>query len=108
MTDLKPVPPDDHERRALRTFLHLLEDECFEPKPVVEEDRVFRGPDGQIIVPVTVQTAEPSVSLALLMEHKADHLYKQTGCRFVLAQRPAKDPTHRLYVWTGSVWQALA
>lgn len=108
MTELKAVPLDEHERRALTEFLRMLEEESCEPPLVAEEGRVFRGPDGQIIVPVTLQTAEPSVSLALMMEHKADHLYKQTGCRFVLAQRPAKDPTQRLYVWTGSVWQALA
>ena len=108
MTELKAVPLDEHERRALTEFLRMLEEESFESPLVAEEGRVFRGPDGQIIVPATVRAQELSVSAALLMEHKADHLYKQTGCRFVLAQRPAKDPAQRLYIWTGSVWQALA
>ena len=107
MTELKAVPLDEHERRALMEFLRMLEEESFEPPLVAEEDRVFRGPDGQIIVPATVRAQELSVSAALLMGHKADHLYKQTGCRFVLAQRPAKDPTQRLYVWTGEGWKSV-
>lgn len=106
-TDLKPIPLDEHERRALAQFLRLLAEEPFQTTPMVEEAHVKRGPDGQIIVPVTISGEAPSLSLALLMGHKAEHLLKQTGCRFVLAQRPDKDPEGKLYVRTEDAWHTV-
>ena len=61
---------DEHERRALGTFLHVLEEERFEPKPQVQEAHILRGPEGQIIVPVVLDADELSMSMALLMAHK--------------------------------------
>lgn len=98
---------DEHERRALGQFLHLLEEERFEPKPRVEETHIIRGPDGQIVVPVVLNADKRSVSLALLMAHKAEHVYKQTGSRFVLAQRLETDPENQYYVWVDAAWKCL-
>lgn len=98
---------DEHERLALGRFLRLLAEEPFEPRPKVEEDRILRGPDGQIIIPVALNADGPSLSLAMLMAEKAEHLYKQTGCRFVLAQRPEKDPQKRMYLWSEGAWQSV-
>ena len=98
---------DEHERLTLTEFLHLMEQEAFEPRPKVEKNRIFRGADGQIIVPVVLSAEEPSLSLAMLMAHKAEHLYKQTGCRFVLAQRLEQDPQNRLIVWAEGSWKSL-
>jgi hypothetical protein len=101
------TPLDEHERSALSQFLRLLAEEQFDPRPQVEEGHIVRGPEGQIIVPVTLNAAEPSLSLGLLMAQKAEHLYKQTGCRLVLTQRPQKDPTGRSYVWAAGSWRSL-
>jgi adenylylsulfate kinase len=98
---------DAREEQALGRFLAILQDERFEPEPRVERARVTRGPEGQIIVPVLVSAEAPSLSMALLMGQKAEHLYKQTTCRFVLAQRPEKDPQGLTYVWDGKDWRAL-
>ena len=98
---------DEHERLAVGRFLRLLAEEPFEPRPRVEEDRMLRGPDGQIIISVALDADAPSPSLAMLMAEKAEHLYKQTGCRLVLAQRPEKDPRRRMYLWSGGAWQTL-
>ena len=107
MTDLRPLPLDQHEERALAEFLRFVEDAGLAAKTVVEERHVFRGSDGRIIVPVGVDAEHPSLSLALFMEHKASQLYKQTGCRFALAQRPSRTPEKALYLWSGEDWQQL-
>lgn len=101
------TPLDEDERSALGRFLRFLEDEPFDPRPKAEEAHILRGPDGQIIVPVTLRAGEPSLSLALLMAQKSAHLYKQTGCRFVLTQRLDKDPTGPMYVWAEGAWRSL-
>ncbi|MBI4400260.1 MAG: hypothetical protein HY581_01340 [Nitrospirae bacterium] len=98
---------DEHERRALGQLVHLMEKESFESRPTVDERHVFRGPEGQIIVPVTLDAEKPSLPLAMLMAQKAEHLYKQTGCRFVLAQCPGKDPQKRMYLWAEGTWRLL-
>jgi hypothetical protein len=98
---------DEHESLALGQFLRLLAEESFEPRPEVESGRILRGPEGQIIVSVALNAEAPSLSLAMLMAEKAEHLYKQTGCRFILAQRPEKDPQKRLYLWAEGAWQSL-
>ena len=107
MTDLRPLPLDQQERRALVQFLSFVEEAGLAVKTVAEAEHVFRGSDGRIVVPVDVDAADPSLSLALFVEHKGSHLYKQTGCRFLLAQRPMKDPKQSLYHWSGTDWQEL-
>lgn len=99
---------DEQERLALDQFLHLLKEERFEPEPIPDLSRILRTAEGQIIVPVRVNAEEPSVSLALLMAHKADQVYKQTGCRFILAQQPERDPKHLLYVWAEEEWHTFS
>lgn len=98
---------DEHERRALGQFLDLMEEAAFEPRPQVDQHRIFRSSDGQIIVPVILSAQEPSLHMAMLMAKKAEQVCKQTGCRFVLAQRPEKDPRQRTYVWADEAWQTL-
>lgn len=98
---------DEHERRALGAFLHVLEEERFEPRPQVQEAHILRSPEGQIIVPVVLDADELSVSLALLMAHKAEHLYRQTGCRFVLAQRLKKAEGEQYSIWADGGWKPL-
>jgi len=98
---------DEHEHRALREFLRALREEQLEPMPRAEEESIYRGPEGQIIVPVVLKANEPSLSLALFMAHKAEHVYKQTGCRFLICQRLENDKNHQHYVWTNDAWQTL-
>ena len=98
---------DAREEQALGRFLAMLQDERFGLEPKPDRSRITRGPDGQIIVPVLVGAAAPSLSMSLLMGQKAEHLYKQTACRFVLAQRPEKDPKGLTYVWDGKDWRSL-
>lgn len=98
---------DAREEQALGRFLAMLQDERFALAPKPDRNRIARGPEGQIIVPVLVGAVTPSVSMALLMGQKAEHLYKQTTCRFVLAQRPEKDSHGRTYVWDGKDWRSL-
>ena len=99
---------DIQEELALKEFLQILEEQRFEPKPHVVEDHIQRGPDGQIIVPVTLKAKDPSLSLALLMGHKADQIYKQTACRLVVAQCPEGDPKPLMYVWTENAWSTIS
>ena len=101
------VALDVREEQALARFMTLLQKEQFGLEAKPDRSRIARGPEGQIIVPVLVGAATPSVSMALLMGQKAEHLYKQTTCRFVLAQRPEKDPQGRTYVWDGKDWRSL-
>ena len=86
-----------------------MEEAGLAAKTVAEERHVFRGSDGQIIVPVDVDAEQPSLSLALFIEHKGSQLYKQTRCGCVLAQRPMKSPGRRLYHWSRRRdWQLLS
>lgn len=98
---------DAREEQAFARFITMLQDERFGLGPEPDRSRITRGPEGQIIVPVLVGGATPSLSMSLLMGQKAEHLYKQTACRFVLAQRPEKDPKGRTYVWDGKDWRSL-
>ena len=98
---------DDHELLALDQFIHLLEQERFESQPKPDRMCVSRGPEGQLIVPVTLPADKPDHHLAMLMARKADQLYKQTGCRFILAQKPDQDPKHGSYVWADGAWRSL-
>ncbi len=101
---------DPAERRAFRRFVRFLENEqaAQELALVVDEQMARRGTDGQIVVPVTIQADRPSVHLAILMGHKAEQLYKQRACRFLLAQRPERDPNRPTYVWVNGGWKTLA
>ena len=101
------VQLDDQEELALKGFLETLEAQSFDPKPKVNKERISRGPEGQIIVPVILQGTSPSLSLALLMGRKADQIYKQTACRFVLAQYLEKDAQMRKYVWVENSWGSI-
>jgi hypothetical protein len=98
---------DDHEKEALRHFLEAIRELPPELQPQEIEERVSRGMDGAIIVSLTVQGAEPNLSLALLIAQKAEQLYKQTGCRFQLAQRAVGDPTALFYIWSGGTWKPV-
>lgn len=98
---------DEQESRALRQFIKLLEDEHFKFNPSVERTALARGAEGQILMPVVIDAEEPSAHLAMLMSHKADHLYRQTGCRFVVLQRLQKDPEHRRFLWTKDGWTTI-
>lgn len=98
---------DAREEQALARFIALLQEEQFGVEAKPDRSRLTRGPEGQIILPVLVGAATPSLSMSLLMGQKAEHLYKQTTCRFVLAQRPEKDPQGRTYVWDATAWRSL-
>ena len=99
---------DAQERLAFGQFLRCLEAESEHVKLVVNADTFRRGTDGQIIVPVTIRDSQPSAALAMLIRHKADQLYKQTACRFLLAQQPELDPKRQTYVWVDSWWKVLS
>jgi hypothetical protein len=98
---------DQHELAALQRFVVAMQEEPHPSNPRVEMERVFRGLEGQIYVPVTVAGAKPDAHLALLMGHKDEQLYKQSGCRFVLLQQLEADPERRNYAWADGVWQAV-
>ena len=98
---------DAEERLALGLFIRHLEAEAQHVPLAVHSDIVRRGTDGQIIVPVTIRDRQPSAALAMLIGHKAEQLYKQTACRFLLAQQPELDPERGTYVWTDAGWTVL-
>lgn len=102
------VDLDPHEQIALDHFLRLFEQERFEHNPQIDRARIVRGKEGQILLPVTVSGTAPDLHLAMLMSHKADQIYKQTGCRFVLVQRPAQAPTPYFYAWVDEAWRSMA
>jgi hypothetical protein len=56
---------------------------------------------------VTVSGKSPDAHLAMLMEHKAEQLYKQSGSRFVLVQHLETDADWRSYVWADGLWQTV-
>jgi hypothetical protein len=98
---------DEREMAALQRFIVALQQEPHPSGPRVEIDRIFRGPEGQVFVPVEITGAQPDVHLAMLIEHKAEQLYKQTGSRFVLLQRLAHDPERRSYLWADGAWRTV-
>lgn len=98
---------DAHELASLQRFMVAIHEEPHPSNPKVEVTRVFRGLEGQIFVPVMVSGKGPDAHLAMLMEHKAEQLYKQSGCRFVLLQRLEADSQRRSYVWTEGAWQTV-
>jgi len=75
---------DKHEEVALNEFLKILDEQRFDSQPTVRQEQIRRSENGQIIVHVDVTGSDPSVSLSLFMQHKADQLYQHTACRFVL------------------------
>jgi len=101
------VKLDDAEKAALNEFLSILDEQRVAPKPLLLSDRIHRTLEGQIVVPVSIKGMTPSLSLALLMGHKSEQVYKQTACRVVLAQCPDEDRDNAIYVWGGRNWQAL-
>jgi hypothetical protein len=98
---------DAVENAAVNEFVAILDDQQFYPKPLLLSDRIHRTLEGQIVVPFSLKGKAPSLSLALLMAHKSEQLYKQTICRMVLAQCPVEDPEKAMYVWGGQKWQTL-
>ena len=98
---------DAHELASLQRFVVALHEEAHPSKPRVDMTRVFRGTEGQIFVPVTVSGPSPDAHLAMLMEHKAEQLYKQSGCRFILLQRLEADPQRHHYIWAEGSWQTV-
>ena len=98
---------DQHELAVLQRYMVALHEEPHVSNPRVDVTQVFRGVEGQIFVPVTVSGATPDAHLAMLMEHKAEQLYKQSGSRFVLLQRLEADPQRQNYVWAEGSWQTV-
>ncbi|MGE3154849.1 MAG: hypothetical protein AB7G48_20260 [Nitrospiraceae bacterium] len=97
---------DELEQGVYRRFVDVMRLSTITPRPSLDEAGVRRCPDGQIIVPVTMEAERPSLSLAMLMAHKSDYLYRRSGCRFILTQRPLRDPNQKAYVWNGA-WQTV-
>lgn len=98
---------DAHELASLQRFIIAMQEESHPSNPRSDPSRVFRGLEGQIFVPVTISGEKPDAHLAMLMEHKAEQLYKQSGCRFVLVQRLEGDPERRSYVWAEGAWRTV-
>ena len=98
---------DDAENAAVNEFVTILDEQQFEPKPLLLPNRIHRTLEGQIVVPVSLKGKAPSLSLALLMAHKSEQLYKHSTCRIVLAQCPVEDVEKAMYVWGGRNWQTL-
>jgi hypothetical protein len=99
---------DRREDNALHHLLRLMDEAAVQPRVVPIVSRLSRGKDGPIVVPVELDAAEPSIPLALLLAHKAEQVYRQTGCRFLVAQRPSQDPTHGTYLWGNDRWDRLS
>ena len=98
---------DDRELTSLQRFMAAVREESLPANPEIDLSHIFRGAEGQIFVPVTVCGKNPDAHLAMLMEHKAEQLYKQSGCRFVLVQRLEGDPERHSYVWAEGVWRKI-
>jgi hypothetical protein len=98
---------DHRELAALQRFVVAVNEEPHLSKPRVELGQVFRGSEGKIFVPVMVSGQSPDAHLAILMGDKAEHLYKQSMCRFVLVQQLETDPERRSYVWGDGVWRTV-
>jgi hypothetical protein len=98
---------DSHERASLQRFIAVIREASLPADPEIDMSHIFRGLEGQIFVPVTVSGKNPDAHLAMLMEHKAEQLYKQSGCRFVLVQRLESDPERQSYVWAEGTWRPV-
>jgi hypothetical protein len=98
---------DQHELAALQRFIVAVQEEQHPSKPRVEMGRIFRGLAGQVFVPVKISGSHPDLHLAMAMGHRAEQLYKQTGCRFILVQQLESDKEQRSYVWGEGNWQPL-
>ncbi|HET9961175.1 MAG TPA: hypothetical protein VFQ34_02460, partial [Nitrospiraceae bacterium] len=98
---------DESERLALRHFVRLFDESRTDERQVLELGGLSRSEDGHILVPVMLPGAHPDLGLAMLMERKSEQVYKQTGCRFQLMQRPAKDPSGQALVWRDGEWRTL-
>jgi hypothetical protein len=98
---------DQHELAALQRYMVAIHEEPHPSNPKIDVSQVFRGLEGQIFVPVTVFGTDPDAHLAMLMDHKAEQLYKQSGCRFVLLQRLDADPQRHSYVWAEGTWATV-
>lgn len=98
---------DAHELAALQRFMIAVQEEPHPSNPKLDVSRVFRGSEGQIFVPVMVSGKSPDAHLAMLMGHKGEQLYKQSGSRFVLVQQLETDPERRSFVWGDGDWRTL-
>ena len=96
-----------HELASLQRFMVAIHGESHSSNPKVQVDQIFRGLEGQIFVPVTVSGQEPDAHLAMLMEHKSEQLYKQSGCRFLLLQQLETDLQRHRYVWAEGTWRTV-
>ncbi len=98
---------DRLENEALHHLLRLIDEASSPPRPRADVTRLSRGMDGHVIVPFAVDADEPSLPLALLAARKAEQVHKQTGCRFIVAQQPSRDPEQRTYVWGEGRWETV-
>jgi hypothetical protein len=98
---------DQHELAALQRFIVAIHEEPHECDPRADVTQVFRGSEGQIFVPVTVSGQSPDLHLAMLMAHKSEQFYKQSGCRLVILQQIETDPLRQHYVWDGAAWKTV-
>lgn len=103
----KRIELDAAEDEAVNEFVTVLEEQQFQPKPLLLRNRIHRTLEGTIVIPVSLKGKAPSLSLALLMAHKSEQLYKHSTCRMVLTQCPVEAPQQAMYVWGGCNWQAL-
>ena len=109
MHKVQDVPPvlDEAEKAAVKEFVEIIEGQSFSPPLIVLAERMRRMADGTLVVPISLSGTIPSLSLALLMDHKTEQLYKQTSCRVRVAQCPVADKKKGMYLWGGSDWEVL-
>ena len=98
---------DTHELASLQRFVAAVQEEARQSVQKVDVTRIFRGAEGQIFVPVVIAAARPDAHLAMLVEHKAEQLYEQSGCRFILVQRLENDPQQLSHVWADGAWRTV-
>ncbi len=89
---------DAAECSAIRRYFDMLKRATLEPTAESDEGHMHRGADGRMVMPVTLDAKHPSLSLGMLMAEKSDALYRRTGCRLVVGQRPLRDPSGRRYL----------
>ena len=109
MHKVQDAPPvlDEAELVVLKEFVDIIERQSFSPPLIVLTERIRRMVEGTLVVPISVSGTTPSLSLALLMDHKTEQLYKQTACRVRVAQCPVADKQKGMYLWGGSNWTVL-
>ena len=98
---------DPYEKAAVEEFLAMLKDALVDAKASPQLSQIWRGAEGQIILPVSADADRPSLTLALLASHKAERLYKETSTRILCVQRPLKDPQGCTHVWKDEAWSTL-